>query len=443
MKATPTTGRSQRLYRKAKGFIPGGTQLLSKRPEMFLPDLWPSYYSRARGCELWDLDGRRYLDMSYMGIGAAVLGYADPDVDAAVRRAVSRGNMTTLNAPEEVELAEVLVRLHPWAKMVRYARTGGEAMAMAVRIARASSGRDTVLFCGYHGWHDWYLAANLAKDSALDGHLLPGLEPKGVPKCLRGTSFPFRYNDTDEFLRLAHRHRGRAGVVVMEPIRNKPPEPGFLEAVQRTARQRGMVLVVDEITAGWRLNPGGAHLGMGLEPDIAVFGKAMSNGYPMAAVVGKRGVMQAAQGSFISSTYWTDRIGPSASLACIEKYAALKVHRHLAKTGNAVQDGWRRLAGKHGLRISLDGIAPLGHFGFEGEKALALKTLFTQEMLKRGFLATNAFYASWAHRETHLRRYFAAADRVFGSIAACLARGRDPEKLLSGEVCHAGFRRLI
>src|SRR5689334_6171163 len=165
----------QRLYKKAKTLIPGGTQLLSKRPEMFLPDLWPSYYSKAKGAHVWDLDGRKYLDMSYSGIGSCILGYADPDVDRAASNAIRRGNMTTLNSPDEVRLAELLLEIHPWAEKVRYARTGGEVMAMAVRIARAATGRDVIAFCGYHGWHDWYLSANLAENSALDGHLLAGL----------------------------------------------------------------------------------------------------------------------------------------------------------------------------------------------------------------------------------------------------------------------------
>lgn len=156
-------GKSQDLYRTAKGLIPGGTQLLSKRPEMFLPDLWPAYYSRAKGCEIWDLDGNSFLDMTTMGVGTCVLGYADDDVNRVVKEIVDAGNMSLLNAPEEVALAQRLCALHPWASMARFTRSGGEAMAVAVRLARARTRRDVVLFCGYHGWHDWYLAANLGE----------------------------------------------------------------------------------------------------------------------------------------------------------------------------------------------------------------------------------------------------------------------------------------
>ena len=176
--ATESVNSGAKLYLHAKDRIPGGTQLLSKRPEMFLPDQWPAYYSRCKGCEVWDLDGRRLTDMSTMGIGSCILGYADDDVNLAVREAVDRGSMCTLNSPAEVALADLLCELHPWAQKVRFARCGGEAMAVATRIARAWSGRDKVAFCGYHGWHDWYLAANLADDSNLDGHLLAGLEPR-------------------------------------------------------------------------------------------------------------------------------------------------------------------------------------------------------------------------------------------------------------------------
>ncbi|HOF42835.1 MAG TPA: aminotransferase class III-fold pyridoxal phosphate-dependent enzyme, partial [Candidatus Moranbacteria bacterium] len=311
--------KTQKLYIKAKKMIPGGTQLLSKRPELFLPNFWPAYYKKAKGCEVWDLDGVRYLDMTTMGIGACILGFADRDVNDAVVKVIKTGNMSSLNAREDVELAELLCSLHPWADMVRYARTGGEAMAMAVRIARAKTRKDKVLFCGYHGWHDWYLSANLSNDAALDGHLLPGLNPLGVPRSLRGLSFPFRFNDVDAFRKLITAHKGNVCAVVLETVRNEDPQQAFLREIREVTIREGIVLIADEITAGWRLNLGGAHLKYDLNPDISVFAKAISNGYPMAAILGKSQVMRAAQDSFISSTYWTERIGPAAALATIKK----------------------------------------------------------------------------------------------------------------------------
>ena len=290
--------KSLDLQERAKQRIPGLSQLLSKRPDMFSYGVWPGYFSRAKGAEVWDLDGNRYLDMSISGVGANVLGYADPDVDGKVLEAIASGTSCSLNCPEEVELADVLCELHPWADKVRFARTGGESMAVAVRIARASTGRDKVAFCGYHGWHDWYLAANVGTENALGEHLISGLQPHGVPKSLAGTALPFRYNNIDELKNIAAANRTELAAIVMEPIRNVAPEPEFIRAVREIADDLGAVLVIDEISAGFRMNTGGAHLKLGFAPDIAVFSKALGNGYPIAAVIGKDAVMEAAQHTF-------------------------------------------------------------------------------------------------------------------------------------------------
>lgn len=434
--------KTQALYKKAKRLIPGGTQLLSKRPEMFLPDLWPAYYRKAKGCEVWDLDGKKYTDMSYMGIGSCILGYADSDIDKRVKSAIDSANMTTLNVPEEVELAQLLIKLHPWAHMVRYARSGGEAMAISVRIARAYSRKDIVLFCGYHGWHDWYLAANLSSDDALDGHLLPGLSPLGVPRQLKGSAYPFKYNDTMGFLKLVNKHKNKIGAVVLESVRNYYPEKNFIQTIRNITRERKIVLIIDEITAGFRLNTGGAHLLFNLKPDLAVFAKGISNGFPMAAIIGKRKVMELAQKTFISSTYWTDRIGPVAALATIKKIQGKKVSQYLVKIGRNIQAGWKKMALKHGLKIEVSGIFPLGHFTFLYNNAGVLKTLFTQCMLQKRFLATTAFYASYAHKSRHIAKYLKAVDEAFGFISRSIKKGQ-PQQYLKKSVCHSGFKRLV
>ncbi len=432
---------SQSLYRKAKKIIPGGTQLLSKRPEMFLPEFWPAYYSKAKGCEVWDLDGKKYIDMSYMGIGSCILGYSDEDVDKAVKSAIDKGNMSTLNAPEEVELAQLLIKIHPWARMVRYARTGGEAMSVAVRIARACSGKDLVLFCGYHGWHDWYLSANLANNKSLDGHLLPGLNPLGVPRALKNTAMPFRYNDTKGFLKLLDKYRDKIGVVVLESIRSKYPEKGFLETVRQVTKDSNIVLIFDEITAGWRLNIGGAHMIFGIEPDIAVFAKGISNGFPMAAIIGRKKIMEVAQDTFISSTYWTDRLGPTAALATIKKLKEHNVPHYLTSVGKKVKKAWRILANKHGISIDVSGIDPLSHFSFKYKNALILSTLFTQFMLDKGFLAKTALYVSYAHKDRFIDRYINTVEEAFSFIAKIIKKG-NPKRYLKGPVCHSGFKRI-
>lgn len=434
--------KGQQLYLRAKARIPGGTQLLSKRPEMFLPDLWPAYYSRAKGASVWDLDGRELVDMLYMGIGACVLGYADDEVDSAAYEAIRCGVSTTLNAPEEVELADLLCEIHPWADMVRYARGGGEAMAVAVRIARATSGKDKVAFCGYHGWHDWYLAANLANEGGLDGHLIPGLEPAGVPRALAGTAIPFHYNDPKELDAIVDEIGGELGAIVMEPIRSADPAPGFLEHVRQVADRLGAVLIFDEVSSGFRLTTGGAHLRFGVNPDIAVFAKGMSNGYPMAAIIGKRSVMDQAQRTFISSTYWTERIGPATAIATIRKHARDSVPAHLDRVGRAIQRGWAEAAVRHGLRVHVDGIPALGHFEFDhGNDSRTMATLFTQLMLERGFLAGGRFYASLAHTDDHARRYVEAANDSFAIIARS-STANTLSSELRGPLAHTGFARL-
>ena len=437
----PSTAKGQDLYRRAKKLIPGGTQLLSKRPELFLPDQWPSYFSTARGVEVTDVDGNTYVDMSMMAIGACVLGYADPDVDAAVKAAIDAGSASTLNAPEEVELAELLCELHPWADMVRYARAGGEAMMIAVRIARARTGRDKVAFSGYHGWCDWYLAANLADEAALDGQLMPGLDPAGVPRGLKGTALPFHYNRLDQLKAIVDANRGELGAIVMEPQRGQSPAPGFLEAVRDIATEIGAVLIFDEVTTGWRMTNGGIHTLLGVNPDIAVFAKAMANGYPMAAVLGTSAVMEAAQSTFISSTNWTERVGTVAALATIRKFRRERVAEHLKTIGNLTFDGWTRAAAKAGLALHTEGLPSLTHFGFEHPDEPLLTTLFTQDMLERGYLAYNQFKPSFAHQPSHVAEYMKAVESTFATIADAIRAG-DYASRLKGPCARRGFYRL-
>lgn len=433
-------GTGQKLWRRAKNVIPGGNMLLSKRAEMFLPEQWPAYFSKTKGCQVWDLDGNQYTDMSIMGIGTNILGYNDPEVDAAVRATVDAGNMATFNCPEEVYLAEKLIELHPWADMVRFARSGGEANAIAIRIARAASGKDKVAVCGYHGWHDWYLSANLGDDSTLDGHLLPGLEPNGVPRNLRGTVFPFTYNNFAELEALVNAHD--IGVIKMEVVRNKGPEDNFLHKVRQLATDRGIVLIFDECTSGFRQTFGGLHKMYGVEPDMAMFGKALGNGYAITATIGKREIMEAAQSTFISSTFWTERIGPTAGLKTLEVMERTKSWDLITQTGLQIGVRWQQLADKHGLKIERWGLPALTGYSFSSEQNLAYKTLVTQEMLAKGYLAGNSVYVSTVHTPDVVDGYFDALDPIFALIAQCEREGRDIGALLKGPVCHGGFKRL-
>lgn len=432
-------GTGQKLWKRAKRVIPGGNMLLSKRPEMFLPEQWPAYFSKAKGCKVWDLDGNEYTDMSIMGIGTNTLGYGHPEVDAAVRRTVDAGNMSTFNCPEEVFLAEKLVELHPWAQMARFARSGGEANAIAIRIARAASGKEKVAICGYHGWHDWYLAANLGEDGNLDGHLLPGLEPNGVPRSLRGTVFPFSYNNFAELEALVNTQD--IGVIKMEVSRNMGPVDGFLHKVRKLATERGIVLVFDECTSGFRETFGGLHKKYGVEPDMAMFGKALGNGYAITATLGRREVMEAAQTTFISSTFWTERIGPTAALETLKVMERERSWENITATGQSIAQLWLALGQKHELPIHVFGLPALIKLRFESPNNLAYKTLITQEMLAKGYLAGNSVYVCTEHTPGVVAGYMEALDPVFGLIRECEA-GRDVMSLLKGPLSHAEFRRL-
>ena len=373
-------GKGQKLYSKAKQIVAGGNMLLSKRPEMFLPEQWPSYFSKSKGCEVWDLDGKKYIDTLMMP-GTNSLGYNYEEIDEAVKETINSGNMSTLNAPEEVELTERLVELHPWADMARFARSGGEANSVAIRLARAASGKDNVAFCGYHGWHDWYLASNLSDSKGLDGHLLPGLDPHGVPKNLKDSVHPFEYNNFDKLEEIVKTKN--IGVIKMEVYRNKEPENNFLHRVRQLANEHNIVLVFDECTSGFRKNFGGLHKLYDVEPDVAMFGKALGNGYAVTAVLGKREVMQAAEKSFISSTFWTERIGSSAALATLKAMDKEKSWEKITLMGESINKEWIKLSQEYELPITISGLAALTTFTFKSKNALAYKTLITQEMLKK------------------------------------------------------------
>lgn len=429
--------KSVQFYERAKSYIPGGTQLLSKRPEMFSPEVWPAYYSRAKGCRVWDLDGREFIDMSIMAVGACILGYADDEIDDAVVHALRSGVNATLNCPEEVELAEALIELHPWFGMVRYARSGGEAMGLAVRIARAHTRRDVILFSGYHGWNDWYLAANLADTSGLDGQLMPGLQPNGVPRGLAGTAIPFDANNLESLREKIKGKESQIAAIVIEPARGEDAPVGYLQGLKEIAAEIGAVLIFDEITSGFRMCAGGIHRNYGVYPDIAVFAKSMANGYAMSAVLGTESVMQSAQTTFISSTNWTDRVGPTAALATLKKYQREKVEVHIIKAGNRIKNIWLNAAKQSKLDVRVTGLPTLAAFSFNERHPIGMNTRFTIEMLKEGFLGFRQFKPSFAHCDADLDSYEISAKRVFEMLANDLeCRELDTPKH------HSGFQRL-
>ena len=435
------SNKGQNLYTKAKKIIPGGTHLLSKRPELFLPNLWPSYYSKAKDCNIWDLDGHKYTDMSHMGVGTNSLGYSNSKIDDKVHLAIKKGNMSTLNCPEEVALAEKLIELHDWADMVRFARTGGEANSISIRIARAATGRDKIAICGYHGWHDWYLSANLNNGDNLEDHLIPGLNPLGVPKGLKNTVFPFQYNNIDELKKIIRENPDLAAVK-MEVVRSVEPEKGYLEEVRRLCTENNIVLIFDECTSGFRETFGGVHKKYQVFPDLCMFGKALGNGYAVTAVIGKKEIMESAQNTFISSTFWTERIGPTAGLATLKEMEKIKSWEIITNRGKAIKDNWKKLASTNNINIEITGMDALATFSIKSDNWLKYKTYITQIMLEKGFLAANVIYSSTKHSENIIEKYSENLAEVFEKISEFEKDIDSVDNHLISDVCHSGFKRL-
>ncbi len=262
------------------------------------------------------------------------------------------------------------------------------------------------------------MAANLAEDDSLQGHLHPGLDPLGIPNESRGMEYTFAYNDKAKLQAILDQHGDKLAAVVIEPCGYYNPEPGFLEFVRESAHKHNALLIFDEITIGWRLHYGGAHLKLGVDPDIAIFAKALGNGHPIAAVIGTAEAMAGARSSFISSTYWTESIGPAAALATLQKMKNVDVATHINRVGSAVKEIWKTNAKKMGVPVIVDdGFPCLAHFNFKHELESELSSLYTQLMLKRGFLAGCRIYPTLAHNDEVIEKYDRAVGKAFAEIA--------------------------
>jgi glutamate-1-semialdehyde 2,1-aminomutase len=429
--------KGQKLWKRAKKVIPGGTMLFSKNPDLYLPTFWPAYFEKTKGCNVWDLEGGKYLDISMMGIGTNTLGYSRKEIDDAVRRVVNKGNISTLNSKEEIYLAEQLTEMHPWSQMVKFSRTGGEAAAIAVRIARAASGRDKVAICGYHGWHDWYLSANLNNFKNLDSHLMPNIPIKGVQKSIKDSTFVFEYNDFEQLKKIVSRND--IGTVIMEVSRNEKPKNNFLENIRSFTKKNNIVLIFDECTSGFRETYGGLHLKYKINPDIATFGKALGNGYAINAIVGTDEVMNYANSTFISSTFWTERIGSVAALETLKVMKKIESWKIISKIGKKIKLQWEQLSKAHNLNIFIKGLDAICSFSFENNH-LEYKTYISQEMLKNKILASNVVYCCTEHNPYVLERYFNILDDVFKKISLCERKKLNIYDLLDGRVCIPGIR---
>ena len=432
--------KGQKLWVRAKDIIAGNNMLFSKKSELFLPKYWPAYYKKTKGCEITDLNGNKYYDLSLMGVGTNILGYSNKQVDKKVMQVVKSGNMSTLNNPDEVTLAEMLLDINKWADQVKFARTGAEASTIALRLARAASGKDNVAFCGYHGWHDWYLASRLNNPDALDTQLMADLKSDGVPKYLKGTSFPFRYNNISDLKKIISYKK--IGAIIMEVSRNIPPENNFLQNVKNIAKKNNIVLIFDECSSGFRETYGGINIKYNIIPDIIIFGKALGNGYAINAVVGKKSVMNKIDNTFISSTFWTERIGYVAGIATLKEMKRLKSWKIISSKGDFIKDEWKKISDRYNLDIDISGLRPMPSFKFNFKEHNILKTFITQEMLKKGFLASNTIYLSVSHNENILKKYLYNLEKIFYKISKFENFNDISKKLISNFPAQSTFKRL-
>ncbi|MEN8230095.1 MAG: aminotransferase class III-fold pyridoxal phosphate-dependent enzyme [Bacteroidota bacterium] len=433
--------QSYKLYREAKQLFPYGTQLFSRRPELGAYGQAPIYFEKMKDAHFWDVDGNEFIDTA-MGIGPVILGYGYDKVDHAVKNQIDKGVLGSINNELEIEVAQAMVEMVPCAEMVKFCKSGGEADAIAVRMARAHTGREKVLFCGYHGWHDWYLAANLGSDSTLDTHLLPGLNPKGVPASLEGTCLPFEYNNLEQLESVLKENAGEVACIIMEPTRNKQPGAGFLEGVRQLADEHKCLLIFDEVITGFRMSNGGAQAYYDVTPDLATFAKAMANGYSLAAVTGRREIMEKQADNFISSTYWSDSTALAAGLATLTEIRNEPVIETLKRTGRLLMTHIEQLAQKHELKVDIPGHGSWFSLGFNyGEDTSKIMTLFIQEMIARGIYTISVFYMSYTHTSGDIERIRQAIDEVFELIKEGIQNDR-VDKLLRCPVRQIGFKRL-
>lgn len=398
----------QVLWKKANQLIAGGNSLYSKKPNFYLPNKWPTYFNKARDCYIWDLDNNKYLDMTTMGIGTNVCGYSNKFIDKEIKKIISKGTMTSLNCPEEVFLAKELLSIDKWASQVKFARSGGEANTIALRLARAYTNTEKVAYCGYHGWHDWYLASNINNRSPIFKH-------KGVPKSLKNTAYPFKYNSINQLKDLLIKKKIR--IIFMEVVRNEMPKNNFLKEVRKIADKTNSVLIFDECTSGFRVGLGGIYKKFNIVPDVIVYGKSLGNGYPINAVLGKKKIMQNEKNTFISSTFWSDRIGPVAALATLKLMKKKNFFETIVENGKYIKKKWRELAKKNKLKIKVYGLDTLPRYEIISKNWELYRFFITQEFLKKNILATSLIYLSKIHTKRQINHYLNVLDEVFKKIS--------------------------
>ncbi len=421
--------RSLELLARAEKAIPLQAQTFSKSWTQYPRGAAPVFAARADGGYVWDADGTQYIDWP-MGLGPLLLGHNHPSVNAAIAEQLKSGIAFSLPTEAELALSERLVDWFPYAERIRFGKNGSDATAAAVRAARAVTGRDMILCCGYHGWQDWFIGTT-TRDA-------------GVPEEVKRLTEAFPYNDAERLGALLDKHAGAVAAIIMEPMGVIEPAPGYLEEVRRLADRHGAVLVFDECWTGFRIHPQGAYGRFGVAPDLACFGKALGNGVPISVLLGKASVMDALSEVFFSFTFGGDLLGIAAAMAVLDVLESEPVLDHVAGIGGELMTGFRDLVSAHGLsdHIGLDGY-PARHvmsFKGDGHDGLLLKSIFQQEGLARGILSAGWHAPSYAHNSDDVSRTLEAYDNALDVLAQGLASNDLADRLL-GEMVQPVFRR--
>ena len=415
--------KTKKMWFKALNFIPDGNLMISKNPSMFGEKNWPSHFSKAKGCFIWDLDNSRYTDCSLMGVGTNILGYSNSQVDRKVIKVIKSGNISSLNSFEEVSLAEKLIHLNNWADKVLFAKTGAEANSISVRLARLYSGKDKVAICGYHGWHDWFLSSSNKNEKKIQKSFLPFYSNKGIPKYSLNTVVHFEYNNIQSLEKILASDK-QIGTIKMEVLRNEYPKNNFLQKVKSLSQKYNKVLIFDECTTGFRQSLGGIYKKYNVEPDILILGKALGNGYPITSVIGRNEIMSLKKKTFISSTFWTDRIGPAAALETLDIMERDQTWKKITANGNKVLNFWIKLSKRYKLPLQIQGLPALANYSFKDSKNnLLYRSYLIKHLLKNKYLSSNIFYSSISHKDKILNKYFELLDEGFFSLKKSIDNG--------------------
>jgi len=411
---TKVYSKSGALLKRSLNVIPTGSQTFSKSYLQYPENASPLFLSRGEGGRVWDVDGNQFVDL-VNGLMPVVLGYKDKGVDAAIKQQLENGISFSLSTELEVELAELLVEIIPCAEMVRFGKNGSDATTAAIRLARAYTKKDRIAVCGYHGWHDWYVATTSRS--------------LGVPKSVCELSHRFEYNNIDSLHQLFRSHPGEFAAVIMEPMNAVEPEPGFLEEVKALAHKAGVVLIFDEVITGFRYSLGGAQELFSVTPDLATFGKAMGNGMPISAVVGRADIMALFEEVFVSGTFGGETLSIAAAIAVIKKMKREPVIKDLWEKGSFLANKVRQIIEDLALSnvFSLSGKAPWMLLGVRDHQSATkelIKTIFIREMLANGVLMQVSHNVSYAHTQDDLHLVLDAYRNALALVKESLEGGR-------------------